>query len=71
MPRAPKNHEALNLRIDADLNHRLSEVCAEAGQTKTAVVERALAAYFSDYDAKQKILRQAEAGLLVPREGSL
>ena len=68
MPRAPKNHEALNLRIDADLNHRLTAICAEAGQTKTAVVERAPAAYFEDYDHKQRILRQAEAGLLLPVE---
>ena len=68
MPRAPKNHEALNLRIDADLNHRLTEVYAEAGQTKTAFVERAVAAYIVDYEAKQKILQQAEAGLLISVE---
>ena len=41
------------------------EVSEEAGQTKTMVVERALQGYFTDYDAKQQILRQAEAGELV------
>lgn len=33
---------------------------------KTMVVERALQGDFNDYDAKQRILRQAEAGQLVP-----
>lgn len=42
------------------------EVSEEAGQTKTMVVERALQGDFNDYDAKQRILRQAEAGQLVP-----
>ena len=68
MPRAPKNHEVLNLRIDANLNHKLAEICKEAGQTKTMVVERALAAYFEDYERKKKIIQQAQAGLLVPVE---
>ena len=35
---------------------------------KTMVVERALRVYFADYEAKQQILRQAEAGQLVPVE---
>ncbi len=68
MPRAKKDHENLNIRIDAATYRRLAEVSAEAGQTKTLLVERALQAYFEDYDHKQKILRQAEAGLLVPVE---
>ena len=42
------------------------EVSEEAGQTNTMVVERALQGYFNDYDTKQWILRQAEAGQLVP-----
>lgn len=32
----------------------------EAGQLKTTVVERALAAYFEEYDRKQEILRKHE-----------
>ena len=47
------------------------EVSEEAGQTKTMVVERALQGYFTDYDMKQRILRQAEAGKLVPLENTL
>jgi hypothetical protein len=35
------------------------------------VVERALQGYFTDYDMKQRILRQAEAGKLVPLENTL
>ena len=66
MPRAKKDYLCLNVKIDAEICHKLTEVSTEAGQTKTMVVERALLAYFADYDAKQRILRQAEAGQLVP-----
>ena len=66
MPRAKKDHSCLNIKIDAALYRRLMEVSEEAGQTKTMVVERALQGYFADYDAKQLILRQAEAGQLIP-----
>ena len=66
MPRAKKDHACLNIKIDAALYRKLMEVSEEAGQTKTMVVERALQGYFNDYDAKQRILRQAEAGQLVP-----
>lgn len=68
MPRAKKDYLCLNVKIDADICNKLTEVSTEAGQTKTMVVERALRAYFADYDAKQRILRQAEAGQLVPVE---
>ena len=68
MPRAKKDHTCLNIKIDAVLYRRLMEVSKEAGQTKTMVVERALQSYFADYDMKQRILRQAEAGQLVPVE---
>ena len=66
MPRAKKNHEVLNIRIDADINHMLSALSEEAGQTKTIIVERALKAYCDDYHRKQDIIAQAEAGKLVP-----
>ena len=65
MPRAKKDYLCLNVKIDDEICHKLTEVITEAGQTKTMVVERALQAYFAD-DAKQRILRQAEAGQLVP-----
>lgn len=66
MPRTKKNNESLNIRIDSSINQMLARVSAEAGQTKTIIVERALQAYFDDYYDKQKKLRQIEAGLLVP-----
>ena len=68
MPRAKKDHSCLNIKIDAELYRKLMEVSEEAGQTKTMVVERALHGYFADYDMKQRILRQAEAGQFVPLE---
>ena len=68
MPRAKKDHSCLNIKIDAELYRKLMEVSEEAGQTKTMVVERALQGYFSNYDIKQRILRQVEAGQLVPVE---
>ena len=71
MPRAKKEHSCLNIKIDAEIYRRLMEVSEEAGQTKTMVVERALQGYFTDYDMKQRILRQAEAGKLVPLENVL
>ena len=66
MPRAKKDNESLNIRIDSSINHMLARVSAEAGQTKTIIVERALQAYFDDYYDKQEKLRQIEEGLLVP-----
>ena len=66
MPRAKKDNESLNIRIDSSINHMLARVSVEAGQTKTIIVERALQAYFDDYYDKQEKLRQIEEGLLVP-----
>lgn len=66
MPRSRKDNESLNIRIDSSINHMLAKVSAEAGQTKTIIVERALRAYFDDYYDKQEKLRQIEAGLLAP-----
>ena len=66
MPRAKKDYLCLNVKIDADICSKLTEVSTEARQMKTMVVERALWVYFADYEAKQQILLQAEAGQLVP-----
>ena len=52
MARAKKDGVYLNVRIETP--------CEEAGQLKTTVVERALAAYFEEYDRKQEILRKHE-----------
>ena len=68
MARPKKDSEILNIRLDAAVSQRLSAMCADAGQTKTAVVERALRMYIDDYYDKQEKLRKIEAGLLVPAD---
>ncbi|MDY4769697.1 MAG: hypothetical protein SO267_03025 [Lachnospiraceae bacterium] len=60
MPRAKKDGIYLNVRVETPIYKKLQEVCEEAGQFKTTVVERALAAYFEEYDRKQEILRKFE-----------
>ena len=54
MARAKKDGVYLNVRIETPIYKKLQEVCEEAGQLKTTVVERALAAYFEEYDRKQE-----------------
>ena len=66
MARPKKDSEILNIRLDAGFSRRLASMCADADQTKTAIVERALQAYIDDYYDKQEKPRQIEAGLLVP-----
>ena len=60
MARAKKDGVYLNVRIETPRYKKLQEVCEEAGQLKTTVVERALAAYCEEYDRKQEILRKHE-----------
>ena len=50
MARAKKDGVYLNVRIETPIYKKL----------KTTVVERALAAYFEEYDRKQEILRKHE-----------
>ena len=57
MARAKKNGTYLNVCIENSIYEQLNEICADAGQTKTIVVERALNSYFCDYREKQKNLR--------------
>ena len=58
MSRPKKIGTYLNIKLEQTLYNRLIEVSAEAGQTKTVITERALAAYFEDYDKKQTILQE-------------
>ncbi len=62
MARPKKNGTYLNVCIETSIYDRLEQLCADAGQTKTVAVERALTAYLNDYQEKQEILRQTEAG---------
>lgn len=58
MARPKKNGTYLNVCIDTELYERLSNLCEDAGQTKTVAVERAIKAYLDDYADKQNKLRQ-------------
>ena len=58
MARAKKNGTYLNVCIENSIYEQLNEICADAGQTKTIVVERALNSYFCDYREKQRKLKE-------------
>ena len=60
MGRPKKNGTYLNICIETPIYKRLEALCSDAGQTKTIAVERALTAYFDDYDEKQKRLKELE-----------
>lgn len=63
MARPKKNGTYLNVCIETSIYQRLEALCNDAGQTKTIAVERALTAYFDDYDSKQKKLKELEGGV--------
>ena len=46
--------------VEQTLYKKLEDVCEEAGQLKTTLVERALASYFEEYDRKQALLKEIE-----------
>lgn len=58
MARTKKNGTYLNVCIDNLIYEQLNEICEDAGQTKTIVVERALDSYFYDYREKQRKLSE-------------
>lgn len=58
MARVKKNGTYLNVCIENSIYEQLNEVCEDAGQTKTIVVERALDSYFQEYKEKQKKLNE-------------
>lgn len=62
MARPKKNGTYLNVCIETPIYERLVSLCEDAGQTKTIAVERALTAYFDDYDKKQRILKELDGG---------
>lgn len=61
MARQKKNGTYLNVCIETPIYERLEELCADAGQTKTVAVERALTAYLNEYEEKQRILKELES----------
>lgn len=60
MARPKKNGTYLNVCIETSIYEQLNELCAEAGQSKTVAVERALTDYLEDYKKKQQMLRELE-----------
>lgn len=62
MARQKKNGTYLNVCINSEIYEQLSQLCDNAGQTKTVAVERALLNYFEDYKKKQEILKRLEQG---------
>ena len=60
MARPKKNGTYLNVCIETSIYEQLNELCAEAGQSKTVAVERALTDYLEDYKKKQHLLRELE-----------
>ena len=60
MARPKKNGTYLNVCIEADIYERLEELCEDAGQTKTAAVERALRRYLDEYELTKKKLQELD-----------
>ncbi len=60
MPRQKKDGTYLNVCIETPIYERLVALCADAGQTKTVAVERALTLYFNEYQEKQRKLKELE-----------
>lgn len=60
MARPKKNGTYLNVCIESNIYERLEELCSDAGQTKTVAVERALSDYLSNYEKKQRMLKELD-----------
>ena len=60
MARPKMNGTYLNVCIETPIFERLEKLCENAGQTKTAAVERALNLYLNDHEEKRRILKKIE-----------
>ena len=58
MPRQKKENVPVSFRLAKDDNERLEQFCKDSGQSKTVAVERAIAKYVDDYEAKQRKLSE-------------
>ena len=54
MAQQKKDYVALHIKMDAPLMRRLEDYRDEAGQTKTMAVERIVAAFMDERDAKKE-----------------
>ena len=62
MARPKKNGTYLNVCIETPIYERLEALCADAGQTKTVAVERALTLYLDEYAETQRKLKELNGG---------
>ena len=60
MPREKKDAVPVAIRMDKEIYDKLTVFCADSGQTKAVAIERALAMYVADYNAKQAIIKGEE-----------
>ena len=58
MPRQKKENVPVSFRLAKDDNERLEQFCKDSEQSKTVAVERAIAKYVDDYEAKQRKLSE-------------
>lgn len=65
MARAKKNGTYLNVCIENSIYKQLNEICEDAGQTKTTVVERALNSYFCNYREIKRKINELEKNRIV------
>lgn len=71
MAKTKKNGTYLNICIETPIYEKLEALCVDAGQTKTKAVERALMAYFDNYERTQqrlKVIYMAEKGMIAGEE---
>ena len=62
MARPRKEGQYINVRVATDVYNRIDEICAEAGHTKSYVVEKALSDFIKEYETKQEALKSIEDG---------
>ena len=60
MAKPKKNGIYLNVCIESSIYKRLESFCFDSGQSKTVAVERALTAYFDNYEEREKMLNEME-----------
>lgn len=61
MPKAKKDNKSVTVRLATPIVEQLEKFCEDAGQTKTAAIERALVMYMDDYYKKQEQLEKMNA----------
>lgn len=59
MARPKKENTPTSFRLDTAVLERLTQFCADSGQSKTVAVERAITMYINDYEEKQRRLQES------------